>query len=179
MTDTETQDRATIDQNGHDVAEAAPDGTEEDALATLQAERDAFLDQLQRSRAEFANYRKRVDSDRALLRERATQDLLTQVLPVLDDLQRALAAVPDDQRETGWVSGTQMIERKLAAIMERFGVSPIDALGQAFDPAVHEAVATDPGSSGERVVEVYQTGYRLGQTLLRPAMVKTGDAPVA
>jgi molecular chaperone GrpE len=72
-----------------------------------------------------------------------------------------------------------MIERKLNAVLERAGVTQLDALGQPFDPALHEAVASDPGSSGELVVEVFRTGYKLGDQVLRAAMVKTGDKPVA
>jgi molecular chaperone GrpE len=103
----------------------------------------------------------------------ANRLLLMQIAPVLDDLQRALDAATDG--DAPWVQGVRHVERKLASVLERAGVTAIDALGQPFDPAFHEAVATDPGSSGSTVVEVYQTGYRLGDALLRPAMVKVGD----
>lgn len=159
---------------------AAPDVEESAAgaaldLDTVAAERDKYLDQLQRSVAEFANYRRRLEQERTQLKELASMAILAQVVPVLDDLQRALAQAPADQQETPWVQGVKHIERKLAAVLERSGVTPIDALGQPFDPALHEAVAHEPGAAGNIVVEVYQTGYRLGQALLRPAMVKVGD----
>ncbi|MGH2531735.1 MAG: nucleotide exchange factor GrpE [Thermomicrobiales bacterium] len=144
-------------------------------LDSVIAERDTYLDQLQRSVAEFANYRRRVDQERVQIKELASAGLLAQIVPVLDDLQRALAQAPADHRETPWVQGVKHIERKLAGVLERAGVTAIDALGQPFDPAHHEAVAQEPGSTGATVVEVYQTGYRLGQGLLRPAMVKVGD----
>jgi molecular chaperone GrpE len=105
--------------------------------------------------------------------------LLVQLLDVMDDFERALAAVPEDQRETGWVAGTTMIEKKLQAVLDRSGVVKVEARGQPFDPALHEAVASDPGSDGSTVVEVYRPGYRLGDGLLRPAMVKVGSKPVA
>lgn len=146
-------------------------------LATVIAERDSYLDQLKRSLAEFANYRRRVDQERALARELSTRDLLRALVPIIDDLERALAAVPADLRKHPWVEGIQLIERKLQALLEREGVTPVEALGNPFDPGLHEAVATEPGSTQNIVVEVYQKGYLHGQHLLRPAMVKVGDAP--
>ncbi|MGI8643068.1 MAG: nucleotide exchange factor GrpE [Thermomicrobiales bacterium] len=141
------------------------------------AERDGYLDQLLRERADFANFRRRVDQERILARQLASRDILVQLLPVMDDFNRAMAAVPEDQASTGWVSGTAMVGKKLTNLLERAGVTPVEALGQRFDPAEHEAVASEPGTPGEYVAEVYQEGYLLGSTLLRPAMVKTGDVP--
>jgi molecular chaperone GrpE len=155
---------------------AVPEAQEPDVVA-ISAERDSYLDQLQRALAEFANYRRRVDQERVQAREFATRDLLRQLVPILDDLQRALQSVPEEVRESAWVQGVMLIERKLTALLEREGVTPIDALGQPFDPAVHEAVASDPGSTGATVVEVYQSGYKHRNSLLRPAMVRVGDAP--
>ena len=146
-------------------------------LDAARAERDSLIDQLQRERADFANFRRRVESERADARQRASRDILTQLLPVMDDFDRAIAAVPPDQPETGWITGTRMVGKKLASVLERAGVTPIPALGERFDPALHEAVATEPGTAGDHVVEVYQGGYRLGGNVLRAAMVKTGDAP--
>ncbi|MGC4191155.1 MAG: nucleotide exchange factor GrpE [Thermomicrobiales bacterium] len=146
-------------------------------LAAVSAERDEYLDQLQRSRAEFANYRRRVEQERQVIRDLANRDALIQFLPVVDDFERALAAVPEADRSAGWLSGITLIQQKLNGILERAGVSPVDALGQPFDPSLHEAVATEPGTSGSHVVEVYQKGYRVGDQLARPAMVKTGNPP--
>lgn len=157
--------------------EAGDPAFEDLDIDALIAERNDFLDQLKRTMAEFANYRRRVDQEREQMREVASRGILTQMVPVLDDFQRAIASAPADQLETPWAQGVQNIERKFAGVLERAGVKPVEALGQPFDPAFHEAVATDPGSSGTHVVEVYQTGYRLGNSLLRPAMVKVGDAP--
>ncbi|MEA2594613.1 MAG: molecular chaperone GrpE [Thermomicrobiales bacterium] len=168
--------------NGEDVAQAESPSTNglepevgESDLATVAAERDGYLDQLQRTLADFSNFRRRVDQERVQAREVATRDLLRQLVPILDDLQRALGSTAEDQRETPWVQGVQLIERKLVSLLEREGVTPIDALGQPFDPALHEAVASDPGSGGQTVVEVYQSGYRHRNNLLRPAMVRVGD----
>ena len=182
MTDqqkTELEDVQTKSANGKQ-GEGGENGAAQPpelSLDSLVKERDELLDQLKRSVAEFANFRRRIDLERAQIRELASRDLLKQILPVVDDLHRALASVPEDEAEQPWVQGVRHIERKLTALLERSGVSPIDAVGQPFDPAVHEAVATEPGSSQSIVVEVYQTGYKLGQNLLRPAMVKVGDRP--
>ncbi|HEV2106857.1 MAG TPA: nucleotide exchange factor GrpE [Thermomicrobiales bacterium] len=182
MTDTKQRQPDIIEEASPDQADTLVDTAnaalenQPDPTGTLAAERDRYLDQLQRERADFANFRRRVDQERALARQLASRDILAQLLPVMDDFNRALAAVPPEFADSGWVSGTAMVGKKLLGVLERFGVEPIDALGQRFDPAVHEAVATEPGTSGDYVVEVYQDGYQLGTALLRPAMVKTGDA---
>lgn len=147
----------------------------QEVIEKLIAQRDDYLDQLQRSRAEFINFRKRTETERSRLGEMFTSQTLAQFLPIIDDFDRAMEAIPDDQRESGWVSGLTMIHTKLRGILERAGVSEVEGVGAAFDPSVHEAVATEPGSQGRHVVEVYQKGYRIGDTLLRAAMVKTGD----
>lgn len=186
---TETQSKANAKANGaesqdqHD--QRVDDGIEEQVetveseLETLRAERDEYLDQLRRTMAEFANFKRRTDQERALVRQVANRDLLLQIIDVQDDFDRALGAIPEDQRENSWVAGVTMIERKLNALLERAGVTQMDALGKPFDPSLHEAVANDPGSSGEQVVEVFRTGYKTGDQELRAAMVKTGDKPVA
>lgn len=164
-------------QQAEQADETPTNGTERNELASVTAERDSYLDQLQRSVAEFANYRRRVEQERVRARELATKNILTQLLPVMDDIQRALANVPEDQAATSWVQGVQFIEKKLIGLLEREGVSPIEAHGQPFDPEFHEAVATEDGSTQNVVVEVYQTGYKQGEQVLRPAMVKVGNKP--
>ena len=167
---------AAPDREGEVLAEDRESSLDLD-MDAIVAERDAYLDQVQRGRAEFANFRRRTEQERSLIRELVSRELLAQILPIEDDLQRALRAVPAEQRETSWVQGVELIERKLSGILDRAGVTQFESLGQLFDPAVHEAVATEPGTSGGTVVEIFQPGYRLGQSLLRPAMVKVGDAP--
>jgi len=173
---TEVNQMQAAEQNGN-AADEQETATESVDLASVIAERDDYLDRLQRSLAEFANYRRRVEQDRVRARELATNVILVQLLPIMDDLQRAISNVPEDQTESSWVQGVQFIEKKLAALFEREGVTPIDAVGQPFDPAFHEAVATEDGSTQNVVVEVYQPGYRHGEQVLRPAMVKVGDKP--
>lgn len=183
MTEQDANDPFKTWPTAEDEPEAAsPDGEDEldpnfAQLEALSAERDEYLDQLQRSRAEFANFRRRVDQERQILRDLANRDALIQFLPVVDDFERALAAVPEADRSASWLSGIALIQNKLNGILERAGVSPVDALGEPFDPSLHEAVASEPGTAGSHVVEVYQKGYRVGDQLARPAMVKTGNPP--
>ena len=173
--DNEKMNGEVPDEETAEELEVEAEGDVQDVIEKLIAQRDEYLDQLQRSRAEFINFRKRTESERIKLGEIITANTLAQFLPVIDDFDRAMTAVPDEEREGSWVSGITMIRKKLQGILERAGVSEVPGVNAPFDPAYHEAVASDPGSSGEAVVEVYQKGYRIGDTLLRAAMVKTGD----
>ncbi|MDQ2684179.1 MAG: nucleotide exchange factor GrpE [Chloroflexota bacterium] len=149
-----------------------------ETVESLRAERDGLVDQLQRSVAEFQNYRRRVEADRFRLKDLATQDFIKSVLPLIDDLQRAIGVMPDEQRTSGLGEGIVAIERKFLSTLERNNVVPVGAVGEQFDPAFHEAVATDDSGEQTHIVEVYQTGYRQGDSVLRPAMVKVGAATV-
>ena len=146
----------------------------EPTIESLTAERDDLRDRLQRSVAEFQNFRRRNEQERLKLREFATQDVMRSVLPLIDDLQRAIANIPEDERLAGLEEGLNAIERKFLNILERNGVTPVGAVGDRFDPALHEAVATDESGDRSYIVEVYQTGYHQGDSVLRPAMVKVG-----
>ena len=148
------------------------------SIESLTAERDQLVDQLQRSVAEFQNYRRRVDQDRLRLREIASQDVIRSILPLVDDLQRAISVLPVDQRDKGFGEGITAIERKFLATLERNSVVPVGKVGDKFDPSVHEAVATDESGQQSHIVEVYQTGFKQGESVLRPAMVKVGGEVV-
>lgn len=167
-----TNEPASDDQDLETPDVAEP---EVDELTRVTAERDDYLDQLQRSRAEFVNFKRRNEQERSQLRQFVARDVTSQFLPVIDDFERAMPLAPDDEATASFVQGIAMIQTKLTGIAERLGVHRIEAIGQPFDPSVHEAVATEPGTDGSTVVEVYQQGYRIGDVLVRPAMVKTGD----
>jgi molecular chaperone GrpE len=143
----------------------------------VRRERDDYRDRLLRSTAEFDNYRKRVERDRAQLADFATAELLKDVLPVVDDLERALAATPGAETAAsiaGYRAGVELIHRQLLELLRKRKVTPIEALGADFDPNVHQAVSQEPSSAhrdGE-VIEELRRGYMLGDRLLRPAMVK-------
>ncbi len=154
--------------------------SEDDAEAIIEkliAQRDDYLDQLQRSRAEFINFRKRTDAEKLRLGEMFTASTIGKFLPVIDDWDRAMANVPENEHDDNWFKGIQMIQTKFHQLLENAGVKHVDGVGAPFDPSMHEAVSVEPGTGGGYVVEVYQQGYKLGDSLLRPAMVKTGDAP--
>jgi len=135
--------------------------------ALLAAERERAL----RLRADFDNYRKRAERERAEIERYALTDALRELLPVVDNLERALSAQSDasDLRK-----GVEMIVRQLNELLKRFGLSPIPAVGERFDPAVHEAVFFEESESVTipTVAEELQRGYRLNERLLRPALVK-------
>jgi molecular chaperone GrpE len=143
-------------------------------LETVEAERDRYLDQLQRTAAEYANYRRRNEQERSQQRLAANEQLLREFVPVLDDLQRGLNALSPEDQQSRLAEGMRLVEQKFMTTLSRHGVAPIDAMGQKFDPAVHEAVEMDP-RGGDTVVAIYAPGYRLGNNVLRPAMVKVGN----
>jgi molecular chaperone GrpE len=147
----------------------------EEQLAALEAERDEYLNDLKRVAAEFENYRKRVSRDQESLVARAHERLVKELLPVLDDLERALAAA-EEQEEAKLEEGVRLVHRELAAALEREGLAEIETNGH-FDPHVHEALLSQPSSEEEgSVIEVVQKGYRLGDRVLRPARVVVAAA---
>ena len=154
----------------------APEHTIEERLAALESERDEYLNDLKRVAAEFENYRKRVLRDRESLVARAHERLVKELLPVLDDLERALAAA-EEHEEAKLEEGVRLVHRELAAALEREGLAEIETNGR-FDPHVHEALLSQPSDAEEgAVLEVVQKGYRLGDRVLRPARVVVAAAP--
>jgi molecular chaperone GrpE len=141
-----------------------------DELTRLQAERDEYLDALRRVQADFENYRKRVLREQTALVERATETLVEQLLPALDSFELALESLEGSDEKVH--KGMELVRAQLQDVLAKAGLTEIAALGHAFDPTVHEAVAQD-GDEGEPVVsDVYRTGYRLKDRVLRPATVK-------
>jgi molecular chaperone GrpE len=143
----------------------------------LQQERDDLRDRLLRKTAEFDNFRKRVDRERREQAEWAAADVLGDVLAIVDDFERALAA--DAPPEAGaWKTGVDLIYRQLQDLLKKRGVTAIEAVGADFDPHLHQAVAYDetPGAREGEVVAELRRGYRLGERLLRPSMVKVAKA---
>ena len=153
-----------------DRANAQAEPTLEEQVAALEAERDEHLNDLKRVAAEFENYRKRVARDQESLVARAHERLVKELLPVLDDLERALAAAEEHQ-EAQLEEGVRLVHRELAAALEREGLAEIETNGH-FDPHVHEALLSQPSDAEEgSVLEVVQKGYRLGDRVVRPARV--------
>jgi molecular chaperone GrpE len=154
--------------NRDEAAEVAGDL---DELVRTAAQRDEYLALAQRTQADFENYRKRVAREAAAAQERGVAGLAKELLPALDNLDRALEAAADDPL----LEGVRLVRAELAAALARVGIESFSPLGESFDPAVHEAMATLPqppdGAAGGTVVEVYQPGYRLGSNMIRPARV--------
>ncbi|HET7685531.1 MAG TPA: nucleotide exchange factor GrpE [Candidatus Limnocylindria bacterium] len=147
-------------------------------LEETKARADEATYNWQRSAADFANYKRRTDEERAAVAQLGATALIGRLLSVLDDFDRALASVPPDAHE-GWVEGVRLVERKLRGVLEAEGVSPIEALGEPFDPNLHEAVVHEPTADhpDNTVIEELQRGYRLGDRVLRPSMVKVANNP--
>ncbi len=143
-------------------------------VAELQRERDEYKDLLLRARADFDNYRKRIERERLEQEESAAAALLRDLLPVADDLERALSAPADSDAAQGYRRGVELIQQKMLDLLRSRGVRPIEALGNTFDPHLHQAVAHEavPGRREGEVIEEYRRGYMLGNRLLRPSMVK-------
>jgi molecular chaperone GrpE len=141
-----------------------------DELASVAGERDLYLALAQRTQADFENYRKRVARESAAAQERGVAKLAKELLPALDNLDRALdAAAKDDPL----LDGVRLVRGELSAGLARVGIESFGAAGDTFDPVEHEAVAQQPvvGAESGSVVEVYQPGYRLGASIIRPARV--------
>jgi molecular chaperone GrpE len=142
----------------------------EERLAAAEAEAERHLDDLRRLAAEFDNYRKRVARDHERVVERAGERLVKGLLPVLDDLERALEAA-EQHEEATLEEGVRLVHRQLAETLRKEGLAEIEANGR-FDPHVHEALLSQPSDAEEgSVLEVIQKGYRLGEHVLRPARV--------
>jgi molecular chaperone GrpE len=143
---------------------------EEEELVALRRERDEYLDALQRLKAEFDNYRKRTAREQADLVTRANERLVKELLPVLDDLGRALVAA-EEHEEAALEDGVKLVHRSFADLLRREGLVEIETDGR-FDPHVHEALLSQPSEAEEgSVTEVVQKGYKLGDRVLRPARV--------
>jgi molecular chaperone GrpE len=164
------------DQNEDTATDSAAD-----PIAALTAERDDMKDRLLRMTAEFDNYRKRVDRERRELSEAAAADLIRDLLPIIDDLERAMAAATVDGADPAVLNllkGIELTHRQLVEQVRRRGVEPVSAIGQMFDPEVHEAVGSVPadGRPDGEIVAEFRKGYRAGGRLLRAAMVQVAKA---
>ena len=148
-------------------AEESPEVVE---LEALRAENEELIDTLQRVKADFDNYRKRAARDQESLVARAGERIVKELLPILDDLERALEAA-EQHEEAKLEDGVQLVHRQLEQLLEKEGLALVETDGQ-FDPHVHEALLTQPSDAEEgSVIEVLQKGYRLGDRVLRPARV--------
>jgi molecular chaperone GrpE len=137
-----------------------------------------YMDNWRRAEADFENYKKRVELDRAESARFASTAVVLNILPVLDDLDRAFKSLPEKLAHLTWTDGMRLIHRKLQATLEAQGVTEIKALGESFDPSIHEAVGQAAGEDG-KIIEEAQRGYRLNGRVIRPAFVIVGNGSPA
>ena len=167
-----------------DTPEAELETSPEERLAELERElaetrvsADENLDGWQRSQADFANYKKRIEKEHAAIYKNALGRAVLRYLEIKDDLELALKNRPADGDGAKWAVGIELILRKLQGFLDTEGVLAIDAEGQMFDPNEHEAISMEPSEDHEsgQIIEVVQTGYRLGDRVLRPARVRVAQ----
>jgi molecular chaperone GrpE len=171
-------DEVRTDEEHVEEVEEAQEPQETDEFAALKQERDELLETLQRVQAEFDNYRKRAARDQQGLVARAHERLVKELLPVLDDLERALEAA-EAHEEAKLEEGVALVARSFAAVLQKEGLQEVATDGK-FDPHVHEALLSQPSEAEEgSVIEVLQKGYRLGDRVIRPARVVIASAPKA
>jgi molecular chaperone GrpE len=174
-----TEEQTNIPVNGAEEAPAAPASEEsQDRLAQLAKENEELRNNWLRAVADYKNFKRRADQERADLIRGASAGLLLKLLPVVDDFDRAAASAPQEITGSPWFDGFKLIAQKLQTVLESEGVTPIEALDQEFDPNQHEAVIYEDSGDGAnvRVVAELQKGYRLRDRVLRPTMVKVGKA---
>ncbi|MFC1907999.1 nucleotide exchange factor GrpE [Chloroflexota bacterium] len=162
------------------TSEIEPEAAEEDIealkqpLAEEKTKAEGYLANWQRTQADFVNYKRRSEQEKKEIGKFASALLMLNLLPVLDDLERAFTSIPSHLAQLTWVDGIRLIERKLQACLETQGLSQIKALGESFDPNFHEAAMYGKGKEGI-VVEELQKGYKLHDRVIRPAMVVVGN----
>jgi molecular chaperone GrpE len=171
-----------MDENVNDIIDppAAADQPADPPAdaAELQKQRDEYYDRLLRQTAEFDNYRKRVERDRQSLADAAAAGILEELLPLVDDMERALKADAGAEGAEAYRRGVELIHRQLLETLRKRGVKPIESLGADFDPYYHQAVAHEAveGRRDGEIIEEFRRGYMLGDRLLRPSMVKVAKA---
>lgn len=143
------------------------------ALVEANSKGEEYLDLLRRARADFANYKRRMDLERIEQAQAARAEIFLKILPVLDDFQRAVQSPPSDGPARDWAEGVLLIERKLRAILDAEGLQRVEAEGADFNPWEHEAVSyqASPELEDGRVLAIVREGYRLGNRVIRPAQV--------
>ncbi len=157
-----------------EVAEVEDIEALKQALAEEKKKAEGYLANWQRAQADLINYKKRTEKDKEDIINFANSLLMTDLLPVLDDLEVALNSIIPESAERPWVDGIRLIERKYRASLESHGLSPIKVIGELFDPRFHEAIRQDSGKEGI-VIDELQKGYTLHDRVIRPAKVVVGN----
>jgi molecular chaperone GrpE len=170
--------QASEEGQASELEQVAAELEDVDTLKQMVAEEkvkaEGYLANWQRTQADFINYKRRAEQEKEEMSKFANANIMLSLLPILDDLERAFAAMPPRLAKLSWVDGVRLIERKLQASLEAQGLSAIEALGKPFDPYLHEAVRQDKGEEGI-VVEEVQKGYKLHDRVIRPTKVVVGN----
>ena len=157
----------------HDAAARTDESAAQDELAALTRQVEDLKNQLLRAQADFQNYKKRLEKEQAAFVEFANARVLLEILPVVDNLERAAAHVPDELRENEWAKGVLQVAKHVQATLAALGVERVGTVGEAYDPERHEAVARS-GDKAVAVTAVYEPGYLFRGKTLRPAKVQVG-----
>lgn len=169
------------EEETNEIEEQEEQESEQNELEKAQAQAVEYLDGWQRTQAEFSNYKKRQEAERAQMMTLASAGVLHKLLPVADDFERATSTLPLNLSQLTWCEGILLIKHKLDAILESEQVKPIETEGQTFDPRYHEAVTYEEASGYEegQIIGEVQKGYTLDERVLRPALVRVAKAPAA
>lgn len=183
----QSDQRRSVGAVAEEVDAPEPCEPQQDLIARLQAQIDALTaektslyDKLLRRQAEFENYRKRVERERGELYQHGRDDVLLQFLPVVDNFERALSSLETSEDDAEALRhGVELIHKQFKDALSKFGLEPVEAVGQTFDPHVHEAVTTEATDKHKEntVIEEFQRGYKIGDRLLRAAKVKVASSP--
>jgi molecular chaperone GrpE len=146
----------------------------QEELEKVQQQAQQYLDGWQRERAEFANYKRRMEREMKEAHQNISAEVIKDLLPILDDFERAFDSMTDTIANDAWTDGLRGIQRKFNKVLEEYGVTPIDPTGEMFDPNCHEAVGTDESSEAASgtITATMQKGYLVGERVLRPALVR-------
>lgn len=170
-----------VEQPGPEDEPASPSVSsgEEPQVSAERQKAEEYLDLLRRTQADFVNYRRRVSQEQAATRIAAQSELLSRLLPILDDFGRALGATPPELAKNPWAQGLFLIARRLATVLDQLGVRQLGTPGEPFDPRWHEAITTEERADvpEETILQVIQPGYALGERVIRPAQVIVASAP--
>lgn len=149
-------------------------GSLEEQLEAEKQKSAEFLASWQRAQADFVNYKRRVEQERSEFNSYANTNLILSILPVLDDLERAIQAMPEKVSKSEWGEGIKLVEHKFKTILQGQGVIPMISVGEVFDPNIHEALRQEKGEEGI-ILEEFQRGYMMGERVIRPAKVVVGN----
>lgn len=149
-------------------------------LETVREKEAEYLDGWQRARAELSNARKRFQREQEQAYANAKADVLARLLPIVDDFERAFDTIPDNLSSLTWIEGVKLIRHKFLVLLDQEGVSPIEAAGMEFDPSLHQAVTHEPSEQVPEghVISQLQRGYKVGDRVLRPSVVRVSSGPL-